>query len=372
MIENPLSGILKVSPEATYLSSRAEVVWPNGARAYICSAENADEPPLRGGNFDTAWGDEVDSWGLDTTNEKATKAWENLELSVRLGDARMMVTSTPKPGRIVASLIKAAATGLDVVITTGSTYENAANLSPQFIAAIERRYKGTRLEQQEIGGKVLEAVHGSLWTPDSFQYRSVTQGQLGRIVVGVDPSGGGDMIGIVAAGELVDAEDQFIVLDDWTMHGTPGAWAKRTIKLMAKWGADVIVAERNYGGDMVESTIRSADRDAPVRMVTASRGKHIRAEPVSLLYEQGRVWHRQGGELDLLEDELVHMTSGGYIGNGSPNRLDAKVWAITELMTSTSLGDQGLLFDGVTPEEIEELKAESEKLERQLRGEASD
>lgn len=501
MIENAVSGILAVCPDARYIPSRAEVEWSNGAIAYMCSAENADEPPLRGGNFDTAWADECiaagepvltlrgwvpietvvvgdmvmtragwravagtrcvgrratwrvtamsgatvratdehrflaadgwrylrdvsprdalhtssvpssvsrgtttsvsvasvrpagsslvydlsvdgeheffaghaggflvhncDSWGHQTTNEKAQLAWDNLLLSVRLGDARKLVTSTPKPGRIISALLKEAQQGDHVRITTGSTYDNAANLSPQFIAAVERKYKGTRLERQEIYGEVLGLVHGGLWQPGVFQAMDVSREHLGRIVVGVDPSGGGDDIGIVAAGQVLGT-DWYIVLDDWTICGPPGVWAERVVALYEKWSADCIVAERNFGGDMVESTIRNADADVPVRMVTASRGKHIRAEPISMLYEQGRVLHRRDGELALLEDQMLHMTTRGYEGSGSPDRLDSAVWSLTDLVDRDD-DEQGLLNDGSTSaEEYEDLLDANAELERKI------
>ncbi|KKL05535.1 hypothetical protein LCGC14_2605090, partial [marine sediment metagenome] len=297
----------------------------------LCSAENADKPPLRGGGFDTAWPDEVDSWGAETTSTKAQKAWDNLTLSMSGGDSRMAVTSTPKPGRIVAELLRRAKEHGDVEITTGSTYDNAANLSPQFIKDIELRFKGTTLERQEIYGEVLTEVHGAMWWPELFQYRSCDLDQLSRVLVGCDPSGGGDMIGIVAVGELAEVENEYIVLDDWTLHGSPATWARRTVELCERWQADHIAAERNFGGAMVESTIRSAALNAPVRLETASLGKHVRAEPTSLLYEQSKFWHREDAGLDLLEYELLHMTKRGYVGDGSPNRLDAMVWAATGL-----------------------------------------
>ncbi len=325
MVTNQRSGILTVCPEARYEPSYARVVWPNGAIAKMFSAEKPDS--LRGPEHDTAWPDEADSWGLETSNRKAADAWDNMEKGLRLGDGRAVVTSTPKPGRIVASLLKRARDFGDVAVTTGSTYENAANLSPQFIATLERQYKGTNLERQEIYGEVLEAIYGALWETKYFKYRKVELAQLSRVLVGVDPSGGGDMIGISAMGKLADEEDSYVVLDDWTMHGTPKQWAERAVALTEKWLAEHMAAERNFGGDMVLSTIRNVDRDAPVKMVTASKGKAVRAQPISLLYEQGRVWHREGARLDLLEDELTHMTHDGYIGEGSPNRLDAMVWA---------------------------------------------
>ncbi len=325
MVLNQRSGILTVCPEASYEPSYARVVWPNGAVAKMFSAEKPDS--LRGPEHDTAWPDEADSWGLETSNTKAAKAWDNMEKGLRLGDGRSVVTSTPKPGRIVAGLIKRAQEFNDVAITTGSTYENADNLSPQFIETLERQYKGTSLERQEIYGEVLAEIYGALWSADMFKYRDVTLEQLSRVIVGNDPSGGGDMIGICPVGELADAKDEYIVLDDWTMHGSPKAWAERTVEAAEKWQADHIAAERNFGGDMVLSTIRNVDRNAAVKMVTASKGKAVRAQPISLLYEQGRVWHRKGARLDLLEDELKHMTHDGYIGDGSPNRLDAMVWA---------------------------------------------
>lgn len=334
MVEKDTSGLLAVCPEARYYPGRAEVHWPSGARAYMHSAQAAEA--LRGPDYDTAWCDEVDSWGLETSNEKADAAWANLDFALRIGSPpQMVVTSTPKPGRMVSQLLARSRDQGDVVTVTGSTYDNAANLAPGFIEAIERRYKGTRLERQEIYGEVLEEVHGALWTPSSFCYGQVARDQLQRIVVGVDPSGGGDEIGIVAAGQL--GPDEWVVLDDWSLHASPAVWARRAVELLRHWQGDAIVAERNFGGDMVESTIRGADSRAPVRMVTASRGKHVRAEPISLLYEQGKVWHRRAGEgesevgLDLLEDEMRHMTTRGYEGKGSPNRLDAAVWALTEL-----------------------------------------
>ncbi len=330
MIEHPTSGILAVDPLARFMRSDGEIHWPNGAKAFVCSAENADKPPLRGGGFDTAWPDECDSWGEETTSRKAQKAWENLTLSMSAGDSRMAVTSTPKPGRIVAELLRRAKEHGDVAITTGSTYDNAANLSPQFIKDIERRFKGTRLERREIYGEVPEDVADSLWPPGVFRYRRVKAEQCLRVAVGVDPSGGGDAIGIVAAGQLTP--EMFVVLDDWTTTGSPAKWAGRVAKLAEKWGADVVVAERNYGGDMVLSTLKAASTQMPVRMVTASRGKHIRAEPIALLYEQKKITHRSGdAALDLLEEEQRFMTTTGYVGEGSPNRADAAVWALTEL-----------------------------------------
>jgi phage terminase large subunit-like protein len=331
MIEHPTSGILAVDPSARFLPGKGEVHWPNGAIAYVCSAANADKPPLRGGGFDTAWADECDSWGEETTTKKAKTAWGNLQLSMSAGDSRLTVTSTPKPGRIVAELLERARDDDDVAVTTGSTYENAANLSPQFIAGIERRYKGTQLEKREIFGIVPAAVADALWWPELFRHKKISRASLSRVAVGVDPSGGGDAIGIVAAGQL--APDRWVVLDDWTCMGSPAKWARRVAELAEKWTCDVVVAEKNFGGDMVLSTLKAAAADLPVRLVTASRGKGIRAEPISLLYEQKKVHHRRGGNvaLDLLEEELRHMTPTGYEGEGSPNRADAAVWALTEL-----------------------------------------
>lgn len=331
MIEHPESGILAVSPEARWYPAKGEIHWPNGAIAYVCSAENSDKPPLRGGGFDTAWADEVDSWGTDTTNKKAREAWDNLALSMSGGDSRMVVTSTPKPGRIVAALIRRAKEDGDVVIVTGSTYENKANLSPQFIKDIKRRFEGTRLERREIYGEVPDDVVGALWGPESFRYRKVKRSELLRVVVGVDPSGGGDEIGIVAAGQLT--AERFIILDDWTTIGSPAKWARRTAELVEKWGADLVAAEKNFGGDMVLSTLKAASLPMPVKLVNASRGKHVRAEPIALLYEQKKVQHRRGSDvaLDLLEEEYRFMTTTGYEGDGSPNRADAAVWAMTEI-----------------------------------------
>lgn len=332
MVEQPESGILAICPEATYKRTAAEVHWPNGAVAYMCSAENADEPPLRGGNFDTAWADEVDSWGKETTSDKAELAWENLTLSVRKGDSRMIVTSTPKPGRVVSALLRRAKLGSDVVVTTGSTYENTA-LSPQFVESVEKLYRGTQIERQEIYGEVLDEIHGALWRLSSFQYREIEPEELARVVIGVDPSGGGDEIGIVAAGELAEVEDEYAVLEDRSLLASPEEWADVVSNVYDRWGADLIVAEKNYGGDMVASTIRASGRNLPVKLVSATRGKSIRAEPISLLYDQDRVWHRRGEEvrLDILEGELMKFTRQRWEGKGSPNHADAAIWALTEL-----------------------------------------
>ncbi len=336
MIEHPTSGILAVDPSARWLPGKGEIHWANGAKAFVCTAENADKPPLRGGGFDRGWADEVDSWGDDTTNKKANRAWENLTLSMSAGDSRLGVSSTPKAGRIVAELVQRAKDDGDVAITTGSTYDNAANLSAQYIEMLERRYKGTSLEAREIHGIIPAGIAGALWHPESFTNRKIKTAALLRVVIGVDPSGGADLIGIVAAGEL--APELWVVLDDWSCAGSPAKWAGRVADLADKWAADLVVAESNFGGDMVLSTLKNAQSDLPVRLVNASRGKHVRAEPISLLYEQGKVLHRRGPDaaFEFVEEELRHMTATGYEGGGSPNRADALVWALTELSKGKS------------------------------------
>ena len=247
---------------------------------------------------------------------------------LRLGDSpQAVVTTTPRPTPLIRSLMKDPRTK----ITRGSTFDNSANLAPSALAQLREKYEGTRLGRQELFAEVLDDMPGALWTRETIRHASELP-QMARIVVAVDPSGAsgnedGDSIGIVTAGRGMDG--RFYVIEDATCDLGPAGWGRRVVDRFRAHKADKIVAERNFGGAMVESVIRTADRSAPVKLVTASRGKAVRAEPIAALYEQGRVTHAKGG--DALEDQMMQMTLTGYMGEGSPDRVDALVWALSEL-----------------------------------------
>lgn len=252
---------------------------------------------------------------------------------LRLGESpQAMVTTTPRPIPLVRQIVGASTT----VVTRGSTFANRANLAASYLDKIVTRYQGTRLGRQELDGEILDDFPGALWTRADID-RALQDNRvpdLQRVVVAIDPSGtageddDGDSIGIVVAGKGVDG--LAYVLADRTCKLSPALWARRAVAAAEEFKADRIVAERNYGGAMVEAVIKTAGGTVPYKEVTASRGKVIRAEPIAALYEQGRVKHAAG--MTVLEDQMCAMTSDGYLGDGSPDRVDALVWALTELM----------------------------------------
>jgi phage terminase large subunit-like protein len=324
------SGILSVAPsdiKPRYIPSLRRLVWPNGAIATTYSAEEPDR--LRGPQHDTAWPDEVATWQDAHKGVANDTAWSNLMLGLRLGDdPRCCATSTPKPVKLVRELwgdAEAARNG--VVMTRGTTYENLDNLAPAFRTQIITRYEGTRLGRQELQGELLEDVEGALWKLAMFDDRRTTA-DLARVVVGVDPSGSStttsNEAGIIVAGKGADGDGY--VLADRSGVFSPDQWARRAVAAYYEYAADRIVAERNFGGDMVLSTIRTVDPQIKVELVTASRGKMVRAEPVAALYEQGRIHH--AGVFDELE---AQMTTWTQESGESPDRMDALVWALTDL-----------------------------------------
>jgi predicted phage terminase large subunit-like protein len=300
------------------------VIWPSGA---VALGYNGTEPDqLRGPEFDTAWVDEFAKYRY------AQEVWDMLAFTLRRPDPRAFVSTTPRP----IPALKAILADPKTVVTRGSTFENAANLAPQFLDTVRRKYEGTRLGRQELFAEILDDVPGALFTREMIRHASP---EMARIVVAVDPSGasgdpedGGDETGIVIAGMTMTGD--FHVLEDATARLSPMGWGRRAVERYRHHGAAIMVAERNFGGAMVESTIRTVDRNVNVKLVTASRGKAVRAEPVAALYEQGRVTHAPG--LDRLEDQMMQMTASGYVGDASPDRLDALVWAIAELMEGSS------------------------------------
>ena len=329
------SGILSVCPDSfrpTYEPSKRRLTWPNGVQAAMFSSEEPDR--LRGPQHGAAWCDELGSW------KNPADAWSNLQFRLRLGKhPRQVVTTTPKPIKLLKELIARP----DTVVTRGSSYANRDNLSASFFSQIIRSYEGTRLGRQELNAELLEDVQGGLWTRAMIDKarEPVTVPRMARIVVAIDPSGArnaddtaADVIGIVVAGRGADGRGY--VLADRSARLSPAEWGKRAVDAYKEFQADRIVAERNFGGAMVEHVIRSIDKSVSFSEVTASRGKIQRAEPVAALYEQGRVSH-VGGDLSLLEDQLCQMTGNGFAGGGSPDRADALVWSLTELM----LGEGG-------------------------------
>ena len=319
-------------PKVRYKPVR--VIWPNGA---IALGYNGTEPnQLRGPEFDTAWVDELAKYRY------ARETWDMLQFTMRSGpDPRVFVTTTPRPIPVLREILADKTT----VITRGSTFDNAGNLPKAFLIKLKARYEGTRLGRQELNAEMLDDLPGALWTRAMFDApdgsgqigRVIKAPDLQRIVVAVDPSGtggggdGGDSIGIVVAGLGVDGRGY--VLADRTCKLSPAGWGRRAVEAFHEFSADRIVAERNFGGAMVEHVIRTTDAKVAYKEVTASRGKVARAEPVAALYEQGKISHV--GAFPDLEDQCCLIGPDGYIGEGSPDRADALVWALTELM----LGD---------------------------------
>lgn len=317
-------------PKAVFKPTK--VIWPNGA---IAMGYNGTEPDqLRGPEFDTAWVDELAKYRY------AREVWDMLAFTMRSGDhPQILVSTTPRSIPVLREIIKDETT----VVTRGSTFDNSANLPKAFLDKLRVRYAGTRLGRQELEAELLEDLVGALWNREKHidQHRVQALPDMQRIVVAVDPSGtageddDGDSIGIVVAGRGVDGRGY--VMADRTCKLSPDGWGRRAVAAYHEFGADRIVAERNYGGAMVEHVIRTVDKTVSYKEVVASRGKVVRAEPVAALYEQGRISH--AGSFPDLEDQMCMMESAGFAGEGSPDRLDALVWALTELMFDKSTYD---------------------------------
>ena len=324
MIEIGDSGILATSPpwfKPVYEPSKRRLTWPNGAIGIVYSGEEPDQ--LRGPQHHGAWDDEL------AKHKYPQETWDNLMFGLRLGDnPQVVVTTTPRPIPTIKQIVADPTT----VITRGHTLANKANLPESFLKFILGKYEGTRLGRQELAGEILDDNPNALWQRakiDELRVRKCPD--LSRIVVGVDPeatSGENSAeTGIIVAGIApVETKIHGFVLDDMSIKATPSGWANAAITAYYKHKADLIIAEDNNGGEMVEYTIRSLDDRVPVKRIHASRGKYTRAEPISALYEQGKVHHV--GFFPELEDQMCEWTVGGK----SPDRLDAMVWAITELI----------------------------------------
>ncbi len=321
MIEGE-SGLLAVHhwwEKPKYVPTRRRIEWPNGTVAEIFSAEEPES--LRGPQFDAVWCDELAKW------KKGDVAWMNLQFALRLGERpHAVITTTPRPTKLMREIIDGAAT----IVTRSRSLDNQHNLAPRFLKDLMQAHKGSALARQELDGEMI------LDDPDAlFQRAHIDRArvhavpEMKRIVVAIDPPASdtakANACGIVAVG--LGKDDRCYVLADRSAKRlSPLRWAERAVKLFHEWNADRIVAEVNQGGLMVETVLRQADKDVPLKLVHASKGKRARAEPVAALYEQGRVSHL--GALPELEDEMCAVIEEGQ----SPDRLDAMVWAVTEVM----------------------------------------
>lgn len=331
MVEGP-SGILAVSPNderPRWEPSKRRLTWRNGARSTMFSGEEPDA--FRGPQHQLVWTDEFCAFQFPQ------ETWENLEFGLRIpwrdgSQARAIHTTTPRPIRTLREIMS------DAVVTGGNTFDNAGNLDAFFLAKLRKRYEGTRLGRQELYAEILEDVLGALWTRDTIDKHRVARApgleRFTRIVVAIDPAATSTKdsaeTGIVVAGldEAMGTDEPHVfVLADRSGRLTPGAWGARAVQAAYEFGADSIVCEVNNGGEMVAHTIRTVDPNIKIKMVHASRGKKVRGEPVSALYDQGRVHHC--GLFPQLEDQQVSWT--GAATDDSPDRFDALVWAVTEL-----------------------------------------
>lgn len=334
MIEGE-SGILAICPDderPDYKKSERKLVWPNGAISLIFTA---DEPErLRGKQHKALWADELAAW-------RYQEAWDQAKFGLRLGARpRAVLTTTPRPVKNVVDLVADRATK----ITRGTTYDNRENLAPSFFEEIVKRYEGTRLGRQELNAELLLDVPGALWTRQMIHHmprQSIPP--LRRIVIAIDPPASSNdrsnECGLIAVGQGDD--DQAYVLADRSGVMAPSEWAKAAVIMFREFEADCIVAEVNQGGEMVEAVIRSEDPNVSYRAVRASRGKYIRAEPISALYARGVVYHCD--QFEALEDQMCTFTPDfDRSRDGSPDRLDALVWGMTELFPSLTNYSPGL------------------------------
>ena len=325
------SGLIAIAPDdkrPKFEPSKRQLKWPNGAQATLYSAGEPES--LRGPQHSHAWCDELAKW--DNAGGKAESAWDNLLLGLRLGEQpQVVVTTTPRSVPLLSRLVSHP----DVAITRGRTEDNDRNLPARYINAMKREFGRSALGRQELEGELLEDIEGALWTRALLEQcrESACSGSRVRTVVAVDPpaSGRGDACGIVVAALCEDGIAR-VLADCSIERASPERWARKVAQAAEAWQADRVIAEANQGGDMVASVLRAADVVLPLKLVHASKGKVARAEPVAALYEAGRVRH--AGMFAQLEDQLCGlMAGGGYQGPGrSPDRADACVWALTELL----------------------------------------
>jgi phage terminase large subunit-like protein len=327
------SGIMSCSPpdrKPEWNATRRMLTWPNGATGQVFSAHDPDS--LRGPQFDAAWVDELAKW------KKGQETWDMLQFALRLGDnPQQVVTTTPQNVAVLKAIMKNPST----VKTHAPTAANRAYLAKSFLEEVTARYAGQSIGLQELDGQLVEDLDGALWTRlelDANRIEAEKIPHLSRIVVAVDPpvtgTKGSDECGIVVVGAFTEGPIQSwraVVLEDASVKGaSPDQWARAAVAAMERHSADRMVVEVNQGGDMVESVVRQVDPLVAFKKVNATKGKHLRAEPVAALYEQGRVSHVRG--LGKLEEQMCQMTRVGFAGRGSPDRVDALVWALTDLI----------------------------------------
>ena len=325
------SGLLNIGPKderPEYFPSLRQLKWPNGA---IATTYNATEPDqLRGPQHDAAWCDELAKW------QYLQETWDQLQFGLRLGDdPKTIITTTPRPLPILKKMIN----DPSVFTTRGSTMDNKDNMAAGFFATVQEKYGNTRLGRQELEGEILDDVPGALWSRTQIDENRLREApvDLEQVLVAVDPAAtsgeDADESGIIVIGLARDNEGyaRGYVLEDGSVKGTPEEWARKAVSLYRKWSADKIIAEKNNGGEMVSSVLKAVDRSIPIKLVHASRGKVVRAEPISALYEQGRVHHC--GRFDKLEDQMCTFSQDNLRSNayGSPDRVDALVWGLTEV-----------------------------------------
>lgn len=325
------SGLLACDPtlsEDSWSPTNRCLSWPNGSKAFTYNGTTPDQ--LRGPQHHFGWVDELAKF------EYMQEAWDQLQFGLRLGEhPQVLVTTTPRPLPLIKKLVN----DPDTVVTRGSTLDNKDNLAKNTVKQLYERYGSTRLGRQELEGEILGDIPGALWRREDIDEAREREApkDLDRVIVAVDPAAssheGSDETGIVVVALSRDSDGyaRGYVLEDGSLKGTPEEWARRAVSLYRKWEADKIVAEKNNGGEMVESVIKAQDRSVPVKLVSATRGKVVRAEPISALYEQKRVHHV--GRFDKLEDQMCEFSIDNIRNSstGSPDRVDALVWGLTEL-----------------------------------------
>jgi len=323
------SGFMEIMPHEIiekdgYKKQSLQIHLINGS---MIQGYTAEEPKrLRGPSWHRAWADEIATWNYP-------EALDMINFCLRLGsNPQLITTSTPKPVKLIIDIIKSK--DKKIILSTGSTFENEQNLPKSFISSLKDKYEGTRLGRQELYAELLEDVEGALWNLEIIKYdKNIKLSDISRIVISIDPAvtkkKGSDETGIVVCGQI-GREDKYIVIDDLSGKYSPNEWANKAIWAYDKYNADFIVAEVNNGGDLVETNIRTVDKNANIIKVHASKGKYVRAEPIAALYEQNKVVHLKNFEL--LENQMVTYTPESDIE--SPDRMDALVWGLTKIAIS--------------------------------------